>query len=205
MNKTKQIIVDTALQLFNSQGLSKVTLRGIAKEMGISQGNLNYHYKKREDIIEEIYFRLVKEMDENMGKMKESEIGLPLMADISASVMKNSFKYRFFFLDFIQIIRENNKIRKHYKALVEIRELQILSLFELMVQSGLIRAEQLPNEFKNLYKRFQIFADFWMASAKIEKEQISEKTIDQYLEMIIQSIYPYLTAKGIRQYNSLNL
>jgi len=205
MNKTKQRIVDTALHLFNSQGLSKVTLRTIAKEMGISQGNLNYHYKKREDIIEEIYFRLVKEMDENMSKMKESQIGLPLMADISASVMKNSFKYRFFFLDFSLIIRENNKIRKHYKALVEIRELQILSLFELMVQSGLLRSEQLPNEFKNLYKRFQIFGDFWMASAKIEKEQISEKTIDQYLEMIIQSIYPYLTAKGIKQYNSLNL
>lgn len=205
MKNTKEKIVDTALSLFNSEGLPRVTLRTIAKEMGISQGNLNYHHKKRDDIIEEIYFRLVKDMDASMHKMKESEIGLPLISDISAAVMRNTFKYRFFFLDFAQIMRENDKIRAHYKELVGVRQTQILSLFELMVQGGIMRAAQLPNEYVNLYKRFQIFGDFWMASAEIEKKQISEKIIVEYLEIITQSIYPYLTPKGIKQYKLLQV
>ncbi|MCA0133899.1 TetR/AcrR family transcriptional regulator [Winogradskyella alexanderae] len=204
MKKTKQKIADTALHLFNMKGLSQVTLRTIAKEMGISQGNLNYHYKKREDIIEEIYYRLVKEMDDSMDKIKGADIGLTLFSDITAAVLQNSFKYRFFFFDFIQIMRENKKIKRHYKSLVDIRKTQIITFFDQLVQGGLMREEQLPNEYTFLYKRFQIFGDFWMASAEIEKKQISEKTIVEYLEIITQSIYPYLTEKGIKEYNSLN-
>ena len=56
MKDTKEIIINTALKLFNTEGLSKVTLRTIANKMGISQGNLNYHFKKRDDIIEALYF-----------------------------------------------------------------------------------------------------------------------------------------------------
>ena len=37
---TKEKIIDTALQLFNKQGIDPVTTRHIAKEMNISHGNL---------------------------------------------------------------------------------------------------------------------------------------------------------------------
>jgi AcrR family transcriptional regulator len=63
-NNTKSKILATALKLFNELGLAKVTLRNIAKKMGISQGNLCYHFKKREDILEALYHQLVTLMDE---------------------------------------------------------------------------------------------------------------------------------------------
>ncbi len=43
----------------------------------------------------------------------------------------------------------------------------------------------------------------WMSSAEIEKKPISKKTIAEYQEIIIQSIYPYLTKKGVSQYQAL--
>jgi hypothetical protein len=73
----------------------------------------------------------------------------------------------------------------------------------MMIEDGVMREEILPQEYYHLYKRTQIFGDFWMSSAEVEKTQIAKKIIVEYLEMIIQSIYPYLTAKGIKQYNSL--
>lgn len=204
MKDTKGRIIDTALKLFNLQGLSQVTLRTIAKEMEISQGNLNYHFKKREDIIEAIYFRLVKEMDGSMSKMEHSEIHLELILAISTSIMNNAFKYRFFLLDFTQIMREHKTIKKHHSKLIAVRESETVGLFGLFAANGIMRKEELPNEYIHLYKRIQIFSDFWMASAEVENIKLEKKLIRKHLRIIMQSIYPYLTTKGKKQYKSLS-
>ena len=63
MNATKQKILMKSLELFNTSGISKTSLRTISDEVGISVGNLQYHFKKREDIIEALYFQLVAKMN----------------------------------------------------------------------------------------------------------------------------------------------
>ena len=105
MKKTREIILDTSLELFNSLGLSKVTLRTIANKMEISQGNLNYHFKKREDIIETLYFQLVQNVDSSMSSMKEPKNPFHLLVSISQTIMSNFFEYRFFLLDFSPFLK----------------------------------------------------------------------------------------------------
>ena len=203
MKKTKEIILDTSLELFNTYGLSKVTLRTIAKKMGISQGNLNYHFKKREDIIEALYFQLVKNIDESMLGIQQTRDVLRLMVDISQTIMSNFFEYRFFLLDFVQIMRENKKIKIHYAELTIQREQQFSMLFNLLIENDLMRKEVLPNEYKNLYKRFQILGDFWISDAEISNSKITKETISKYSAILTQAIYPYLTVSGQKEYRSI--
>ena len=59
--RTKDKILVTALQLLNEHGVKSVTIRDIAAEMGISHGNLGYHYANMELIIYALYEQLVKE------------------------------------------------------------------------------------------------------------------------------------------------
>ncbi len=200
MKDTKAIILETALDLFNTLGLAKVTLRTIANTMGISQGNLNYHFKKREDIIAALYFQLVKNMDENMSTLKHTNNTLRVLFDISNTIMHAFYKYRFFLLDFVQIIRENKKIKKHYLELTKLREKQFLSLFHLLVDRKVMRKEILPNEYENLYKRFQILGDFWISSAQIVTNKLTKNSILIYSEIISQAIFPYLTDNGKKEY-----
>jgi AcrR family transcriptional regulator len=203
MKKTREIILDTSLELFNSLGLSKVTLRTIANKMEISQGNLNYHFKKREDIIETLYFQLVQNVDSSMSSMKEPKNPFQLLVSISQTIMSNFFEYRFFLLDFVQIMRENKKIRTHYTELTILRELQFLSLFNLLIENDLMRKEVLPNEYKNLYKRFQMLSEFWISDAEIHNSKIIKKTISTYSVILTQAIFPYLTLKGQKEYYSI--
>jgi AcrR family transcriptional regulator len=203
MKKTKEVILDTSLELFNSLGLSQVTLRTIAKKMGISQGNLNYHFKKRDDIIEGLYFQLVKNIDSSMSSMQESKNPFQLLVSISETIMFNFHEYRFFMLDFTQIMRENKKIRTHYTELTIQREEQFSMLFNLLIKEGLMRKEILPNEYKNLYKRFQILGDFWISDAEILNSNITKKTILTYSVILIQAIFPYLTIMGQKEYHSI--
>jgi AcrR family transcriptional regulator len=203
MKKTREIILDTSLELFNSLGLSKVTLRTIANKMEISQGNLNYHFKKREDIIETLYFQLVQNVDSSMSSMKEPKNPFQLLVSISQTIMFNFHEYRFFLLDFVQIMRENKKIRTHYTDLTLRRELQFLSLFNLLIENDLMRKEVLPNEYKNLYKRFQMLSEFWISDAEIHNSKIIKKTILTYSVILTQAIFPYLTLKGQKEYHSI--
>lgn len=203
MSKTKNKILVTALHLFNKQGLYKVTLRGIADEIGISQGNLNYHFKKREHIIEALYHELVHHIDMRMFSATTEKICIATLHLLSNAIMDLFYKYRFFLLDFNQIMREQNTIRQHYNELTQVRKKQTLELFNVLVSKNLIRPEAFENEFENLYLRIQIIADFWMSSTSIEAKEITPETTQKYVKIITESIYPYLTPKGIEEYNLL--
>jgi AcrR family transcriptional regulator len=203
MKNTKEVILNTALELFNSEGLSKVTLRSIANKMKISQGNLNYHFNKREVIIETLYFQLVKNIDENISDSKGHENVLEALLGISNKVMYEFYEYRFFLLDFVQIIRENKVVREHYFKLTKQREQQFAMFFSLLIEDEIMRKEILPNEYKNLYKRLQILGDFWISSAETESHVLNKKVISKYSKLINQAIFPYLTAKGQKQFVSI--
>jgi len=203
MKNTKEIILDTSLGLFNSLGLSQVTLRTIANKMGISQGNLNYHFKKRDDIIEALYFQLVRNIDNSMSDLQQSQNPFQLLVSISKTIMSNFFEYRFFLLDFVQIMRENEKIKTHYSDLSTQREQQFSMLFNLLIENDLMRKEILPNEYRNLYKRFQMLSEFWISDAEVHNPKKTKKIISIYSDILTQSIFPYLTLKGQKEYYTI--
>ncbi|GAA4675698.1 TetR family transcriptional regulator [Phytohabitans rumicis] len=52
---TRQLILDTAMRLFREQGYAQTTMRGIAKEAGVSVGNAYYYFPSKEHLIQEFY------------------------------------------------------------------------------------------------------------------------------------------------------
>lgn len=53
----KQDILNTARELFNEKGYQETTMREIADRLGISLGNLTYHYHKKEEMMIELLKR----------------------------------------------------------------------------------------------------------------------------------------------------
>ncbi len=47
-------ILQAARALFRERGYLEVTMRDVAEKLGISVGNLTYHFKKKEDLIEAV-------------------------------------------------------------------------------------------------------------------------------------------------------
>ena len=201
-NNTKSKILATALALFNEFGLAKVTLRNIAQKMGISQGNLCYHFKKREDILEALYHQLVDLMNAVVHQAGMSLPTLNSFFQTSKKMMQHFYDYRFFMLDFVQIVRENESIHQHYKSLSILRKQQFLAMFELWIHEGLMRPEEFEGEFDHLYLRSSILGDFWLSSAIIQQE-LNVDLVAQYNHIIFQNLYPYLTPKGKKQFQEI--
>lgn len=201
MNKTKHKILKKSLKLFNTTGISNVSLRTIADEVGISVGNLQYHFKKREDIIEVLYFQLVDKIDKIF--VIATDDLLKSFLDISIEIFKVLYEYNFFFLDFVTITRKNQKIKSHYSELSKRREIESLKVIDVLIVNGLFREELLKNEYRSLFKRIEVISNFWFSSILIQADVLSKESIQEYSILISQSIYPYLTDEAKNQYTNI--
>lgn len=195
--KTKEKILQTALQLFNERGLAKVTLRVIAGEMGISQGNLNYHFKHRKDIIEALYKELVKKMDQGMGQLV-SGLDMTFLFQSNILLFEQLYEYRFLMLDFVQVMREYSSIRTHYQQLQAIRTQQFMYLVKAMQEKGWLREELYDKEYERLYRRMNIGGDFWISFAEIAEGQLTHNRLRDYSILLAEHVFPYLTPEGQR-------
>jgi len=54
-SKTKEKILATSLALFNHEGEAQVSAVDVASVIGISPGNLYYHYKGKDEIIAALF------------------------------------------------------------------------------------------------------------------------------------------------------
>ncbi len=201
MNATKQKILTTSLTLFNQHGIAKVSLRTIADSMQISVGNLQYHFKKRDAILETLYFELVEKIDRII--ITATDDLLASVCAITTEICALFFEYRFFLLDFTAICRNNEKIKQHYASLYKRREAEFLQIVAMLIQHGLLRQEVLQHEFLYLFKRMEVISNFWFSSVLTQGHELSESTIQEYEIMMSQNLYPYLTEKGKLQYRKI--
>lgn len=196
MNTTKRRILDASLQLYNSQGLSAVSQRKITTYLQISPGNLTYHFNKKEDIDTALYFELVACMDSIHEKLLTEELSLATLGNFTEYLFDLIYEYRFIFLDFVHLMKSNQKIATHYKELLGIRKLQFMQIIEVLKNQEIFRNEELPNEYENLYARIQVFSDFYLSSVEIIEGGVAEIHKTSYKNKIQYAIYPYLTNKG---------
>ena len=87
---TRDLILDVALVLLNERGESVVTSVDLAHEMNISPGNLYYHFKGKEQVVEELYAQfharllvtLQQVASEATGDAKETIAALAVVSDV---------------------------------------------------------------------------------------------------------------------------
>lgn len=73
MKSMREQILEVSERLFMSQGYKKTSTRQIAEILGITQPNLYYHFKKKEDIYVAIMESLSEEVYHNLENIRKTE------------------------------------------------------------------------------------------------------------------------------------
>jgi AcrR family transcriptional regulator len=109
----KLVILETALKLFNDSNTQTATTNHIAKAMGISPGNLHYHYKNREEIIRKLYLQLQEEMSLSIDELPKT---IEALNEHEKVLIEVQWKYRFFFRELLFLFSRDEELKKMYIA-----------------------------------------------------------------------------------------
>lgn len=203
MNKTKRKILNASKDLFNEHGYGHVTIRMIALKLGMSSGNLNYHFKKREEILEALYFEMVSDFDQRIEALTEIKISFSqILNDIQVS-MERMLNYKFIWTDLHNILKANEKIDTHFHEVYNHRIAGNVYLFDRLNEMALMRPASFENEYKMLAERMVNFGDTWINTSGLYLRESDTKYVESQVHVMLAMIYPYLTKKGAQKIESV--
>ncbi|PKV51656.1 TetR family transcriptional regulator [Aquimarina sp. MAR_2010_214] len=203
MNKKKKLILEVARTLFNEKGYSQVTIRMIALKLDMSSGNLNYHYKKREDIFEALYFEMVTEFDERIKNLKNIEVSIiQIRSDIEQS-MKRMIDYKFFWTDLYYLLTVSEKVKKHFQEVYKNRITGCFLLFEKMKKQNLMRDPSFELEYRFLAERMISYGNTWLYSTRLYFDKFNSNHLDNQVNTLLSMLYPFLTPLGQKEFKKL--
>ena len=205
-NKTKERILQISLQLFNERGERSVTTNHIAAELGISPGNLYYHFLNKQEIIKE----LAQQYQSETLEMLALPTDRPLNANDKISyfqVLSNQlWAYRFIHRDVYHLVENNEDFRKIYPRFAGQVMQQGQKIYRAFVDAGLMKMTDSEIEalIINLWIVLTNWTNFLYMSGHIsDNNHLEEKWVWQALRQMVFLEGPYLMGESRQTYEQL--
>ncbi|MDR6923308.1 TetR/AcrR family transcriptional regulator [Chryseobacterium sp. 2987] len=201
MMKTKDKILQKALQLFNEKGYNNITTRHIAAALNISPGNLHYHFKHSEDIVKILFSDLILKMDEVLNNMKKEENRtLEDLYQFTLSTYEIFYSFRFIFMNFVDILQEIPEIESQYESINVSRKEEFQVIFKGLQASGVFRKNIPDFILHSLTTQIFIIADNWITHNSLAFKFDKEKAIQYYVLIQMNLFYPLLNEEQQKLY-----
>jgi AcrR family transcriptional regulator len=199
--RTVDRIIEASVRLFNADGISQASLRGIAEEIGISHGNLAYHFANKSAILDEIYTRMESEMDAAM--FPEGDVTLRHYDALLTRISAFHDRYRFFYLDMLEIARRYPRVIRRYRQTIARRFEEHDALMAGLIRNGLVKREPVPGLYRSLFHSIWVMSTFWLQHKKILGENHPVIDSGSDIRHVWEIMLPYLTAKGLKEFRAV--
>ena len=197
---TRDSILENSKKLFSKKGISNISLRQIAAGIGISQGNLNYYFKKKEDILNELYKQFVEKLaPEFEWAMKQNNGFIPLFR-LAHKTFEIQSEYKFLIVDLHYLNQEYPDIKKSIYEIKFLRINNFKSLFKIFIEKGYARKEEYETEYDELALRLYLLGVYSILALPSDSEMDNKKLINEYISIVMSPCYPYFTKMGKIQY-----
>ena len=176
--------------MFNAQCEPNVTTNHIADELEISPGNLYYHFRNKDDIIEQLFGRYEERIGEAMSVPSNR---LPDLEDIWLQmhlVFECIWDYRFLYRDLVDILSRNRRLRMRFARILKRATENATAVIRGLSQAGILRAS--PAEMDGLATNLLVLATFWLNYASARGDQDEAKAIRQGIVQVMMLIAPFL-------------
>lgn len=204
--KTRDRILHISLQLFNERGERFVTTNHIAAELGISPGNLYYHFRNKQDII--------KALMQHYQQKTLQMLALPQDRPLNANDKIHYFQvlshqlwaYRFLHRDVYHLIETNSDFRQTYSQFSGQIMQQGQKIYQAFVEAGLMNMTSAEIEalIVNVWIVLTNWTNFLYMSGHVsDSNRLEEKWIGQALRQVVFLEGPYLIGESRETYERL--
>lgn len=126
--KTRDRILECALELFNRQGEPNVSTMEIANEMGISPGNLYYHFHGKEPLVLGLFERFEEELMPLLDPPQEVRLDAEDYWLFLHLIVERMAQYRFLFQDLSNLTGRLPKLARGMRNLINALKRTLASL-----------------------------------------------------------------------------
>ncbi len=166
---TRDRIVDSAIALFNEQGVSTVTTNHVAEHAEISPGNLYYHFANKEEIIREAFERVNDAADAIWTAPLAGALPRGEVQSFHAMLIGNLELFRkFAFLarELPALLRADPLLRARYTEVAGRRMRALEELLHPFIKAGLLRGLEDPEDLRALVETAWVIGLFCIPYAE---------------------------------------
>jgi len=192
--QTKNNILQKAVELFNENGTATISMNALAEALGISAGNLQYHYRNKEDVIRAILEQMFSEFDV-IYQPAEGQFTLDTLRQLMRLNFGIIWKYRFFYRELTALLRNDKNLAKRYREIQEQRIIEQENLIKRLAGEGVVRSDLHPDELRKVVSIGWVLGNTWLSYAESMGHKINEAALTEAVEIMVQHYKPYLESK----------
>jgi AcrR family transcriptional regulator len=194
--QTRRRILDTTLELYNSLGEGKVSTTLIATEVGISAGNLHYHFRRKDELTGALLDQFVSEVEELLppdswraGDVEDAWFLLHV-------IFETIWKYRFLFRDLSGVMsrdrRAGHRLTQVFARAVDTSRGICLGL----AQSGLLEASDA--EVEALARNVTVVTLYWLSfdTVRNPRRERAGEAIASGVYQVLMLVAPFMRPNG---------
>ncbi|RYG11805.1 MAG: TetR/AcrR family transcriptional regulator [Burkholderiales bacterium] len=135
--RTAERILEVTLDLFNRFGEPNVSTTLISAELGISPGNLYYHYPAKDELINSLfdrYERALLELLEAGDGVRDVEDAWVFMHKLFGLV----WDYRFLYRDLNDLLSKNRRLETQLQAVLKTKVRSVQAMLAQMRRAGVV-------------------------------------------------------------------
>jgi AcrR family transcriptional regulator len=189
---TKTRILDAALTLFNEQGTANVTTNHIAEALGMSPGNLYYHYRNKAEIVRALFGRIVAEWARNYAVPDGTMPSIAMMEAMLAGNFEIQSRYRFFFRDLTLLLNADPELAAAYRANRDASMGNTKFLIQLFVDAGVLNPVGTADDIDDIAQLLWLVGDFWLVFKDAGGTLPTKADFHQGVRMFRRILTPHL-------------
>lgn len=194
--RTRERILELSLRLFNEFGEPNITTTVIAEEMNISPGNLYYHFRNKDDIVNSLFAQFEAEIGRMLAVPADRRPNIEDVWLYLHLMFELVWRYRFFYRDLSDLLSRNRKLELHFKQILahEIKVAQQLCL-GLRADKAMEANDQ---EIDALATNIVVLGTYWLSyeyvrnPRKYTEQEAMTEALARGCYQVLSLIGPYL-------------
>ena len=190
---TRRAILDMAKTLFSQQGYNAVSIGEIAGALGISKGNVTYHFKRKEDIMEALLAEAKPTFFQEPPRTMEE---LDAFLEDMEQAREN---YAFYFQHHAQLGQLSPAIRARQQAIYHSQSALFAQALSILARQGMFRGEDFPGAYARVADTIFLPSLYWLPFCAVKGRK------EDFRTQAWSVLYPLLTPLGRQRGRELGL
>lgn len=204
--QTAERIVASALGLFNRFGEPNVAATMVAADLGISPGNLYYHYPGKEDIVNHLFGQYLNDLQALLPASQDVK-DLEDAWFFMHSLFELVWRYRFLYRDLNDLLSKYRQLEQQVKQVLANKHAAFLTLLKRMTDQGLLT--QNATERDSSATQMLVMLTWWLSYEYVRdprhalEDANAQGRVSRGAQQVLGLLLPYLQAQPKAQLTAL--